>query len=253
MFNLFKKNESRRSAELTDRLARENWMYMDYCQDLIDSGLHTLIGGATGSGKSYLVRELLHYILTRPLGTIDLVLIDPKRVDLVDYKQTAPCKGYAQTPSEALATLQAVSRIMEDRYRIMSRDHLKKWTGNRIIVVIDEIADLFMSDKGKAIKAELQHLVQLGRASNITVICCTQTPHRKVIPAEIQLNFGIVIALRCRSSIESRLLINQAGAETLPLYGYGIIKTPSETYTQTLGVSSEEAVQNRIRIAELIA
>ena len=181
---------------------------------------HILIAGTTGSGKSV----LLHHILNaRPAGC-ELAIIDPKRVDFYAMRKSAA--DYANNPKDAYLLLLRVAKLMETRYKFMQRRGLVKLPTAPVWVIIDELADIFLSDYGKKIKKVLLHLLQLGRAANIHVIAATQAPNRKVIPAELVLNFTHRVALRCISPIESRQIIGVAGAENLPQYGKALFLTP---------------------------
>lgn len=178
---------------------------------------HILIAGCTGSGKSVLENALLHEILLHSFENT-LVLIDPKKVELYDYKHLPHCIAYADNAKSAVIYLQKTVDIMHSRYAEMQKQRIKQYQGNHIYVIIDELADL-MTQAKKEVYPLLQQIGQLARACNIHLICCTQAPNRKVIPAELTLNFTDRIALRCQSAIESRQIINVPGAEKLPRYG----------------------------------
>lgn len=189
-----------------------------FCELLIQAP-HILIGGTTGSGKSTFIDDFVYSILTTkvPAG-VSFVWIDPKRVDLVQYRNLPHTLKYVTESRDILRALDDVIATMENRYRQMNAYGRKEYDGTRIIVVIDELADLMTTCK-KEILPKLQRISQLGRASKIMLVCATQCPNRKIIPAELTLNFGGRVALRCTSAIESRQIINRAGAELLPEHG----------------------------------
>lgn len=181
------------------------------------SQAHTLIAGQTGSGKSVMLNGILTTANIK--GGNALILVDPKRVELRDYKEQPNVVAYANTSSETVQALDTAIRTMEDRYKQMEKERLKDYDGADLYVVIDELADLLISKDGKRIKAQLQTLTALGRASRVHCICATQQPSRKMLPAELTLNFTGRIALHCQTAIESRQVINVGGAEGLPMYG----------------------------------
>lgn len=178
---------------------------------------HTLIAGQTGSGKSVMLNGILTTACKQ--GNNIMILIDPKRVELRDYKRLPNCVAYANTSAETVDALGYAIDLMEQRYRKMERTGQTLYDGDPIIVVIDELADLLISEDSREIQAQLQRLTALGRAALVKVICATQCPNRTILKANIVLNFSARVALRCQTSIESRQVINVKGAEDLPMYG----------------------------------
>ena len=194
----------------------------DYAEIL--HGAHTLIAGRTGCGKSVMLNGLLRELMgTRLPNDCGLVLIDPKRVELAPYRNTPYCLGYASDNKTALNLLSAVVDLIEERYEEMQKQGVRTWQGGKVYVVIDELADLLIDiEYGARIKRALQKILQIARASGVSVLACTQCPSRSVIPAPITLNFTERIALKCNSAIESRQIINSKGAEELPKHGTGL-------------------------------
>lgn len=194
----------------------------------ITEATHLLIAGTTGSGKSCLLSSLIaHLMMFKTPASARLVLIDPKRIDLRKFKDVSDfCDVYANTSVAALNALKTVSAVMERRYIALENSDAESWSGAQIYVIIDELADLMISEYAKDIKRELQHITQLGRAAGIHVWAATQAPSRKIIPPEIVLNFTDRVALRCVSAIESRQILQVSGAENLPRYGSAIYFSP---------------------------
>ncbi len=189
---------------------------------------HLLIAGTTGSGKSVVLNGIIYSALAKLTpAEAGFCFIDPKGVELSMYKNLPHCIGYAIEAQDALDLLRMVENAMRDRFKALSAKGGKKSDDPHIYVVIDELADLMISDYAKPIKKTMQAILQLGRAVNIHIIAATQAPNRQIIPANLVLNFTNRIALRCLSSIESRQIINQAGAETLPQYGSFLYLSPS--------------------------
>lgn len=190
--------------------------YVEKYADILMNGTHLLIGGTTGSGKSVVINGLLHTALALyGPGDVSFILIDPKIVELSPYKRLPHVLRYETDPEEILALLRQVYGFMMNRYEEMDRTGERKYNGTRVVIVIDELADLVMSTYGKAIKAELVKILQKGRAANIMVIMATQSPSRKVLSAELTLNVPNRLALYCTNAIESKQIIGAKGAEEL--------------------------------------
>jgi len=177
---------------------------------------HTLIGGMTGAGKSVVIRGILWALMQHSPHRRKMVLIDPKRVELHPYRRAPHCIGYADTPEAMADTIADMCRVMDDRYIEMQAREMRETADPHIYIIIDEMADL-MDVCGAGCKRDLKRILQLGRAAGIHVIAATQHPERRVFPAEIQLNFTAVLALPCKTAIESRQLIGQTGAERLEI------------------------------------
>lgn len=223
--------------------------YWLFCEGLADAP-HILIAGATGAGKSVLIDDLLYSLsaLKNP-STAAFELIDPKRVELNKWKNTAFCDRYAAKSEDIIQLLEDAVYTMEQRFDKMSAQGVNYYSGTHLYIIIDELADLMTTD-ARTVKPLLQRLLQLGRAAGIHVIAATQAPNRKVIPAELTLNFTHKIALRCDSAIESRQVINMAGAEALPLHGFGILRQPGSTMEIEIPMTSPEMLADRIRFWE---
>lgn len=187
---------------------------------------HTLIAGTTGSGKSVLLNNILISFLNTRGCNNSFVLIDPKRVELSLYKNFPHCVGYTSDITQAVNYLDCAIDLIEKRYKYMEKKHLRQFDGSHYYIIIDELADIMISPQKKAFQLKLQKILQIARAANIHVIACTQAPSRQVIPAAIVLNFTNRVALRCLNNIESRQILNQAGAEKLPQYGKAYYLSP---------------------------
>lgn len=210
---------------------------------------HVLIGGTTGSGKSVLVNGIITAAMR--CENARAYLIDPKRIELGAYRRARFCRAYGRTPADVVRLLSCVNSTMDAIYSYMERRRLKNCPFAPLYVIIDELADLMISDQRKRILPLLQRLLQLGRAANIHVIAATQAPSRRVIPAELVLNFTHRVALRCLSSIESRQIINAPGAETLPQYGRALILTPEGLTLRAVPNCTAVDVRKALEIAPL--
>lgn len=193
----------------------------------ISTQQNTLIAGTTGSGKSTVLQGVLHAICANSSPcSVELWLADPKRVDLIEWydMQTPHLQRYANTTSEIKQMIVDLVNVMESRFKYMEANRMKQFPGRTIYLIVDELGDLVMNDK--RIVDYLKRILQLGRAAGIRSILCTQSPSRLTLPAVLQVNFTARLALRCVSAIESRQVLNAAGAENLPRYGKGILLTP---------------------------
>lgn len=207
---------------------------------------HLLIAGATGSGKSVVINALIYTALYSSPAGAQFVLIDPKRVELVDYKRLPHTLRYASEPGEVVQALQYAVSITESRYKNMQRRGIKKYDGSNVYVVIDELADLMTTNK-RRVQPLLQRLAQIGRAANIHIIAATQCPLAKVIPTEIKVNFDARVALRTRSAQDSRNILGITGAERLPRFGQGYYMTPEGTQRYYIPMYSGEELNSRVQ------
>lgn len=211
---------------------------------------HLLIAGATGSGKSVVVNGLIYTALFRAPGRqkdgVQLVLIDPKRVELSLFRSAPHTLLYASETAQFVPALQSVMTLCENRYKSMQRNGERKFSGGDVYVIIDEFADLILT--APAVKPIIQRLAQIGRAAKIHIVLCTQTPIAKVLPTEIKCNFDARLALRTRSAQDSRNITGAAGCETLPRYGQGFYITPESTRKVIIPAPySDTELQNMVR------
>lgn len=188
---------------------------------------HLLVAGEAGSGKSVVVNGIITTLLYRFPWEAKLILIDPKRVELSPYKNLPHTICYASEPSDMAYALQYAMDICDSRYAEMQSRGERKYSGGDVYVIIDEWADL-MTTQRRTVAPLVQRLAQIGRASKVHVILCTQTPIAKIIPTEIKCNFDSRVGLRTRSAQDSRNILGKTGLELLPRYGQGIYMTPEE-------------------------
>lgn len=194
---------------------------------------HTLIAGATGSGKSVVMNGLIDTIMYRlPFDKKDgaqMILIDPKRVELADYKDLPHTLVHAggQNPEAWRNALNKAVKIMDTRYSKMEKRRQKEYTGGDLFVFIDEWASI--NSKSNPLRtscvSSLLRLVSEGRAAHVHVILATQVPKATVIPTEIRDNFTARLALMTENKLQSRVIIDTDGCETFPspkLAGYAL-------------------------------
>lgn len=193
---------------------------------------HMLIAGATGSGKSVLLHDIISgIILTRTPSQVAFIMIDCKRTELTKYNQSRHLLTPVVTdPTEAVKTLETVCRVMDNRYRHLEQNPRAGFTS--LVVVIDELADL-MLQAGKQAEQALIRIAQLGRACKIHLIVATQRPSRQVIPGLLSANIPCKVALKVSTVTDSILILGHKGAEKLTGKGDCIIKTVTGTETRT--------------------
>ncbi len=193
---------------------------------------HILIAGATGSGKSILVHSLITSLLYKNSpATLRLVLIDPKRVELSIYDGIPHLITPVITENKkALGVLKWAIQEMDRRYEILqragSRD-IKSYNAKQtkpedilpfILIGIDEMADL-MSSFGREVEGAIVRLAQMSRATGIHLLLATQRPSVEVITGLIKANIPARVALQVASQIDSRTILDGAGAEKLLGHG----------------------------------
>lgn len=186
---------------------------------------HLLVAGATGSGKSVVINGIIYTAIYDSPAQVQFILIDPKRVELVEYKRLPHTIQYASEPGDMIQALNNAMQITENRYKAMQRAGVKKYQGGAVYVIIDELADLMTTNK-KQVAPLIQRLAQVGRAANVHIVAATQCPLAAVIPTPIKVNFDSRVALRTRSAQDSHNILGKRGCEHLPRYGQGYYMTP---------------------------
>lgn len=186
---------------------------------------HMLVAGATGSGKSITIHSIILSLLFKNSpDMLKLILIDPKRVELSVYNELPHLIAPVVTENKkAIGALRWVIQEMDRRYQTLleagSRD-IKSYNKSAaeklpyILIVIDELADL-MSTYGREVEGSIIRLAQMARATGIHIIVSTQRPSVEVITGLIKANITTRIALQVASQIDSRTILDTAGAEKL--------------------------------------
>lgn len=198
---------------------------------------HVLIAGTTGAGKSVFENGIINAILCTkyPGQTANgngarLVLIDPKRCELYLYKDLPHTIGYADSIPDMVYLLRQVRGIVENRLLTMQRQRRKTSAECPIYVFIDELVDLVTSAQGNEIKRLLSDTASISRAAGVFFVVLTQSPARAIIPAAFKLLFNCRVALRCNNSIESRQIIDDDSATTLPRHGLAVVQQNLDRY-----------------------
>lgn len=212
---------------------------------------HLLIAGATGSGKSVVINGLIDTLMYRlPFdmdGGAQLILIDPKRVELAAYAKLPHTLAHAAgfNPSAWLNALNQAVSIMDARYTDMERRGLKTYDKGDLFVVIDEWANVYKNGGKEAYKAVLR-LTSEGRAAKVHLIMATQVPKANIIPTEIRENFAARLCLRTANSIQSRVIMEEDGCESLPRYGQGFYLTPEGNTLYNIPYVKDDEIENNL-------
>ena len=202
---------------------------------------HLLIAGATGSGKSVVINGIMYTALVNGPDKARFYLLDPKRVELVQYKDCPHCALYACEPAEMVRALQTALNVIENRYHEMQKQRVRLYPGNDLYIVIDELADLMTTNKRDVLPL-LQRIAQIGRAAKVHIIAATQCPLATVIPTPLKVNFDSRVALRTRSAQDSRNILGCTGCERLPRYGQGYYMTPEGMTLYNIPMYTDEQI-----------
>jgi len=201
---------------------------------------HLLIAGATGSGKSVCVNSLITCLLVNNTpDDLRLIMVDPKRVELTGYNGIPHLLAPVVVELEKVVTsLQWVLREMDMRYRKLAeagcRNILEYNTrqiarGDRklpyLVVIIDELADLMMLAPDDT-ERTITRLAQLARATGIHLVIATQRPSVDVVTGLIKANFPARVAFAVASGVDSRVILDQPGAERLLGRGDMLFQAP---------------------------
>ena len=217
---------------------------------------HLLIAGTTGSGKSVCVNAIINSILaTNSPETVKFIMVDPKRVELTGYNGLPHLIAPVVVELERIVgVLKWVTREMDERYKKFSgigARNVIDYNENRgdgaepmpyIVVIIDELADLMMLAPEET-ERTITRIAALARATGIHLIIATQRPSVDVVTGLIKANFPARIAFAVAGSVDSRVILDQPGAERLlgtgdMLYLSG--ESPAPLRLQGVFVSDEE-------------
>ncbi|MBC7879678.1 MAG: DNA translocase FtsK [Anaerolineales bacterium] len=191
---------------------------------------HLLIAGATGSGKSVCITSIAACLaMNNTPEDLRMVMIDSKMVELIRFNGLPHLYGKVETNLERiLGVLRWVVVEMEHRYRLLESAHARDLSAYnrkvtrkadgvalpRIVVLIDELADLMMSAPDVT-EHNLVRLAQMARATGIHLVVATQRPSTDVVTGLIKANFPARLAFAVASGIDSRVILDYTGAETL--------------------------------------
>lgn len=216
---------------------------------------HVLIAGATGSGKSVAINTFMCSILFRASPSeVKFILVDPKRVELTGYNDIPHLlTPVIVEPSKVISALKWATSEMDRRYKQLAEVGVKNIDGYNelagfaampsIVIVIDEMADVMMFAPGE-VEETITRLAQMARAVGIHLVLATQRPSVDVITGLIKANIPTRIAFNVSSMADSRVIIDQPGAEKLLGKGDMLFVPPDQakpTRVQGTYVSEAEA------------
>ena len=202
---------------------------------------HLLIAGATGSGKSVCVNALICcLLLNNTPDELRLIMVDPKRVELTGYNGIPHLLAPVVVELErVIGALQWVAREMDQRYQKLANagarnindynQRLQQIPGQKklahLVVIIDELADLMMLAPDET-ERTITRLAQLARATGIHLVIATQRPSVDVVTGLIKANFPARVAFAVASGVDSRVILDQPGAERLLGSGDMLFQAP---------------------------
>jgi len=201
---------------------------------------HLLIAGTTGSGKSVCVNSILTcFLLHNTPDDLRLILVDPKRVELTSYNGIPHLLAPVVVEIErVVGALQWMMREMDNRYHMFAQigarniaDYNARMAAQggkklpSLVVVIDELADLMMISPDET-ERTITRLAQLARATGIHLVIATQRPSVDVVTGLIKANFPARVAFAVASGVDSRVILDQPGAERLLGRGDMLFQAP---------------------------
>lgn len=219
---LEEEDTSRGSEPLTFALGRDVTATPIYAS--LAAMPHMLIAGATGSGKSIGIHSFLMNLLYRyGPDDLQLVLVDPKRVELTMYNDIPQLlTPVIVEPKKTVAALRWALTEMDRRYQLFAQYGTRDIASFRqrrekmpyVVIVIDELADI-MAAFGREVEAAIVRLAQMARAVGVHLVLSTQRPSVDVITGLIKANIASRIAFQVASQIDSRTILDMSGAEKL--------------------------------------
>ena len=218
----FRNAKSKVTAALGKDISGEN-VFVD-----IAKMPHLLIAGATGTGKSVCINSIIVSLLYKAKpDEVKLILVDPKMVEFSVYKGIPHLLIPVVTdPKKAAGALSWAVTEMLSRYQMFTEKGVRDFKGfnanleegekplPQIVIIIDELADLMMASP-KEVEDSVMRLAQMARAAGMHLIIATQRPSADVITGTIKANIPSRIALAVSSGINSRIILDELGAESL--------------------------------------
>jgi S-DNA-T family DNA segregation ATPase FtsK/SpoIIIE len=202
---------------------------------------HLLIAGTTGSGKSVCIAAITAcLVMNNTPADLRMVMIDPKMVELVRFNGLPHLYGKVETDIQRiLGVLRWAVTEMDRRYKLLEEMHARNIDSfnrkarrhktieplPRIVILLDELADLMMTAPDQT-EPMLIRLAQLARATGIHLVVATQRPSTDVVTGLIKANFPARISFAVASSVDSRVILDTGGAESLLGHGDMLFMPP---------------------------
>jgi S-DNA-T family DNA segregation ATPase FtsK/SpoIIIE len=191
---------------------------------------HILIAGMTGGGKSVVVHDLIIQLMQPSPKDVSLILIDPKRVEFGQYRNVPHLPlPPAYEDKHIEYALKWTLAEMHARFERMEQVGARDVSGApwpRIVVVIDELANLVL--KGKHLERPLVEIASMGRAAGVHLILATQRPSADVITGLIRANVPTRVCMPVITKTESRIVLDEGGAELLENPGDMLMRLPGQ-------------------------
>ena len=228
----------------------------------ISEMVHMLVAGSTGSGKSVFLNTLIISLINRySPEELRLILVDPKRTEFIVYNDLPHLmiNEIINEPKKALQSLNWAIGEMNRRYELFAQmckrgklvRNLAEYNAAvtsqeeklpKIVIIVDELADLMLSSFKKEVEERIQNITQKSRAAGIHMILATQRPSVNVVTGVIKANLATRFAFMVASDTDSRVILDESGAQKLLGYGdmlYGKVGN-SPTRAQCAFISSED-------------
>jgi len=222
---------------------------------------HMIVAGQTGSGKSiFLHNVILSLIMQYTPKELELVLIDPKVVEFNFYKGEPHVRELVSSPNKAGKTVEDLCVEMDNRYKqfaevgvqdIASYNRKTDKKMSRIVLIIEELADLALSSRDDII-VNILKLTFKARACGIHVILCTQRPDSQQLSGKLKNNFQCRVAFSMASQHDSKTVLGRKGAEVLTGKGDGIFRNNNGTSNIRFQspLVTEEEIKRVVEIAK---
>lgn len=181
---------------------------------------HLLVAGMTGAGKSVLVTSMLRDLVTTySPDQLRLVLLDPKRVELAAFRDAPHTISFEYELRDMIGRLEWLELEMQARYEQLQAVGKRKIDETlgipRIVVVIDELANLMLTPARRVVEGSIVRLASMGRAAGIHLVLVTQRPSVDVVTGVIKANVPARVCLAVATSIDSRVVLDRTGGQDL--------------------------------------